>query len=347
MNSRPDKKYMLRCLELAAKGLGNTLSNPLVGCVIVNNDLIIGEGYHKEFGGPHAEVIAIESVRDKSLLKNSTLYVNLEPCNHFGKTPPCTRKILENNIRHVIIGNADPNPEVRGKGIDFLIQNGITVESNFMEEECKFLNRRFFTFINTDRPYIILKWAQSGDGFIDSRKSPKDPGTRSIISGERSQILVHKWRSEEMAILVGTNTANMDNPSLTVRNWYGKQALRILLERNTSLNDNLKIFNDGINTLVYTCKQRKNLKNVEFVHIKSENFSLKTILEDLKKRGLVSLFVEGGSRLLNSFISQNLWDEARIFSGKSNLEKGLKAVTLNKKGEKYQIEEDLLEIIFN
>ncbi len=338
---------MLRCLELAAKGLGFTKSNPLVGCVIVYKEHIIGEGYHREFGGHHAEVIAIESVVNKSLLKDSILYVNLEPCNHFGKTPPCTRKIIDSGIQKIVIGNSDPNPEVSGKGIEFLIKKGLIVESNFMEKECRFLNRRFFTFINNSRPYIILKWAQSQDKFIDGRTGPDDQKQRSIISGERSQIFVHKWRAEEMAIMVGANTANMDDPSLTVRAWTGNNPLRILIERKTRINRDLKMFHDGIKTLMYSCHEGRSSANVEYIYIDPENFTLKNILADMKKRGIISLLAEGGSTLINIFLAQNLWDEARIFTAPFNLERGLKAPVISPSGEIYWIEEDKLEIIFN
>ena len=347
MIERLNEKYMLRCLELAAKGLGYTGSNPLVGCVIVYNDRIIGEGYHREYGGPHAEVIAIESVSDSSQLKDSTLYVNLEPCCHFGKTPPCTIKIKESGIRQVVVGCSDPNAQVSGKGIEFLINNGISVESNFMEEECRYLNKRFFTYIKNNRPYIILKWAKSQDGYLDSRSFPDHQGQRTIITGKKSQILLHKWRSEEMAIMVGTHTANMDDPSLNVRLWKGNNPLRILLERQSVLNENLKIFHDEINTVVYSSLKRKNTYSVEYIYFDLDNFTLENILADIKRRGVISILIEGGTELINSFILQNLWDEARIFTGNLKLKRGLKAPFIDNPGNKYQIGEDSLEITFN
>ncbi len=338
---------MLRCLELAAKGLGKTKSNPLVGSVIVHNDQIIGEGYHREYGGPHAEVNAIHSVTQPSLLKESTLFVNLEPCCHFGKTPPCTQLIKETGIARVVIGTTDPNPMVRGKGIGFLKENGIRVINNILEPECRYLNRRFFVSVEKKRPYVILKWARSADGFIDARSSHYSEESRTIITRKLSQILVHKWRSEEMGIMTGTNTANMDNPSLTVRYWTGDNPVRICMERNSLLNPDLSILNDGFRTIIYTTSSHKNTSSVEYIMLNNESLPLKSILDDLSEREIISLFVEGGSMLLKSFIEQNLWDEARIFTGNRFLNKGLKAPVLHDSGVKSAIGEDELEVIFN
>ena len=342
-----NEKYMLRCLELAAKGLGKTKSNPLVGAVIVYNDFIIGEGYHSSFGGPHAEVMAVNSVKNPDLLKQSTLYVNLEPCCHAGKTPPCSLLIKNSGISRVITGPADPNPLVSGKGNIFLIQNGITLINDVLPDECRFLNRRFYTFHEKKRPYIILKWAQSRDGYIDVRCNPQDEGERSLISGKRSQILVHKWRSEEMGIMVGTNTANMDNPSLTVYCWKGDNPLRISIEKDRPLEENLKLLNDGIHTIVYTNIKRKNRDCLEYIYYDNESLKLNNILSDLYHRDVISLIIEGGADLLNGFIQQNLWDEARIITGRMKLHHGLKAPALHYSGSKQIISDDLLEVVYN
>jgi len=347
MTREVNEKYMLRCLELAAKGLGKTKSNPLVGSVIVHDNKIIGEGYHREFGGPHAEVIAIHSVKQPQLLGNSTLYVNLEPCSHFGKTPPCVHLIKESGIPHVVIGTSDPNPLVAGKGIDFLKKNGIIVSVNHKEQECRFLNRRFFVAHNNKRPYIILKWARSADGFLDSR-TPEDTGkSRSVITGKQSQILVHKWRSEEMAIMVGTNTANMDDPSLTVRYWTGDNPVRITVERNKTLNQDISLLNDNHPTVIYSTFKRENKLSVEYIFVEKESMTLGFILNDLWKRGIISLIVEGGAELLKCFLEINLWDEARIFKGPGLLKKGVKAPFPGNPGKKVMIDEDELDVIFN
>ena len=342
-----NEKYMLRCLELAAKGLGKTKSNPLVGAVLVYKDRIIGEGYHGLFGGPHAEVMAVNSVKEHDLLKQSTLYVNLEPCCHVGKTPPCSLLIKKSGIPRVITGAADPNPVVSGKGVNFLMKSGIIVQTDVLSDECRFLNRRFYTFHQKNRPYIILKWAQSQDGFIDIRVNPQDEGERALISGKRSQILVHKWRSEEMGILVGTNTANMDNPSLTVKYWKGDNPLRLSIEKDKPLDENLKLLKDGIKTIVYTNLQRENTKETEYLYYGNDSLTIDNILTDLHGRDVISLIVEGGADLLNGFIQQNLWDEARILKGRMLLQKGLKAPSFNYSGIKQIINGDVLEVVYN
>lgn len=340
-------KYMSRCLELALKGLGKTKSNPLVGAVIVYKDLIIGEGYHRELGGSHAEVNAINSVTDHSLLKKATLYVNLEPCCHFGKTPPCTQLIKQSGIPLVVIGTRDPNPQVAGKGINFLKQNGIQVITKILEEECRFLNRRFFTFQEKDRPYIILKWAQSADGFMDTRIFPGKNKKRSVITGKRSQILVHKWRSEEMGIMIGTITAIMDDPYLNVRYWKGDDPLRISVERNKTITKDLHLIRDKIKTIIYTEIPKDNSTYVEYICPENKPLSLQFIMKDLREREVLSLIIEGGATLLNSFLEDNIWDEARIFTGNDLLYHGLRAPVINIPGRKYQVQEDTLNVIFN
>lgn len=336
---------MLRCLELAAKGLGKTRSNPLVGAVIVHNDRIIGEGYHHEYGGPHAEVNAINSVWNKNDLKNSILYVNLEPCSHYGKTPPCVHLIREFRIPRVIIGGSDPNPLVSGNGIRYLLDAGTEVINGIIEDECRFLNRRFYTFYEKKRPYIILKWAQTRDKYIDNRERGDMKNHPLRISGDLSGILVHKWRSEEMAIMAGTNTINMDNPSLTVRHWTGDNPLRIVYLRKSPLRDGLNIMNDGHKTLIYT-------KNENLIKANIENFLLSkvsifpgNILDDLMKRNILSIIIEGGKELLECFIETNLWDEARIITGNINAGKGISAPLISDCHFKCKIGDDELCII--
>jgi len=336
-----DELYILRCLELALKGLGKTRQNPMVGAVIVNNDRIIGEGYHACFGGPHAEVTAINSIKDKSLLSGSTLYVNLEPCSHFGKTPPCSFLIRDLQIPRVVIGSIDPNPQVSTLGIQILKDCGIEVITGVKEKECRFLNRRFFTFHEKKRPYIILKWAQSKDGFIDIRRNINDFGHTNWISGQTARILVHKWRSEEIAIMVGTNTILTDNPDLDVRYWYGQNPIRVIPDKVGRLSDDLKIFNGKNKTLILISTYNINRTNVEYVTISKDRFILPVFLEELYKRDILSILVEGGASLLNSFIKSGLWDEARIFTGNVKLKDGIKAPVLNAEiSEQFSIRDD-------
>ena len=308
-----NEKYMKRCLELAQKGFGKVAPNPMVGCVIVYNDKTIAEGYHKQYGEAHAEVNAINSVKNKTFLKDSTLYVNLEPCSHFGQTPPCADLIIRYKIKYVVIGTIDPNPLVAGRGIQKLVSAGIDVKVGVLEEECRELNKRFFTFHEKRRPYIILKWAQTKDNYIGIRN------LKSQISDLRSQKLVHRWRSEEQAIMVGTNTALTDNPKLTTRLVKGKNPLRIVIDRNLKIPSKFFLLDKKIPTIVFTVKNRKPVKNLEYIRIDSQKSFLSQILDELYKRNIQSLIVEGGATLLNSFISEGLWDEARVFTGNKNL----------------------------
>lgn len=324
-----EKKYMARCLELAINGLGFTSPNPLVGCVIVHNDTIIGEGYHKKYGDAHAEVNAIEDVQDNSLLVDSTLYVNLEPCSHRGKTPPCTDLILAHKISRVVIGIIDPNSLVAGKGIEKLVKHGCQVTQGIMLQECMELNRRFFTFHKKKRPYIILKWAQTRDGFIDLNRSADMPVKPNWITGEISRMLVHKWRTEEQAILVGTNTAAKDNPQLNVRDWYGNYPLRLVIDRKLKLSRQLQLFDGTTKTVVFSEIQGKNGKNVEFHVVKFDHNLIHTILTILYDMEVTSLIVEGGKQLLDSFIEQSMWDEIRVFVGSKEFFNGVGAPVLN------------------
>ncbi len=339
---------MLKCIELASKGIGNVAPNPMVGCVIVHNNQIIGSGYHQKYGEAHAEVNAINSVSDKSLLKDSTLYVNLEPCSHTGKTPPCADLIIANKIPKVIIGQIDPNPEVSGKGIEKLKNAGIEVEVGVSQEDCKNLNKRFNTFHEKHRPYIILKWAQTIDGFIDKIRQEGDTNEINWISTLQSRVLVHKWRTEEQSILIGTNTALIDNPKLNARLFEGKNPLRIVLDKELSLPKNLNIFDNTIKTIVFTEKESVNELNIEYETIKFDGNLITSILNNLYKRKIQSIIIEGGAFTLNSFIKNNIWDEARVFEGNINFNNGIKAPIINGNiTSEFFIDSDLLKIVNN
>lgn len=314
------QQYIKKCLELAEKGMGNVSPNPMVGSVIVYDGKIIGQGFHQKFGGSHAEVNAINSVSDQELLKKSTLYVNLEPCSHFGKTPPCADLIISKKIPKVVIGSYDPNPKVSGKGIQKLKDAGIEVEVGILKEESDYLNRRFLTFQTKHRPFLILKWAESEDGYMAGVEKKQ-----LWLTNEESKILVHKWRSEEQAFLVGKNTVAIDDPELTTRLWTGKNPLRITIDRNLELNQDRKIFNSTAPTIVFNEKENSSIANVERVKIEFGEKTEEQILEELYKRNILSLVIEGGKDTLTRFIEKNLWDEARIFSTKHILGKGIVA----------------------
>ena len=304
--------YIARCLEIAKNGLGITRPNPMVGSVVVFNNQIIGEGFTSAYGGAHAEVNAIHAVKDKGLLKQATLYVTLEPCSHFGKTPPCSDLIIKHQIPNVVIGCIDDNPEVAGKGIEKLKQSGCNVIVGVLENACKEHHKRFFTFHNKKRPYIILKWAESADGFIAPEfKNEQKP---VWITNEYSRQLVHKWRSEEQAILVGTNTVLQDNPALTVRDWTGENPVRIVLDKDSTLSKDLAVFNTEAKTIIISKKE------IDF----SKNHSLQ-ICELLYRNNINSVIIEGGSKTLQTFIDDNFWDEARVFTGTIQFNKGVKA----------------------
>lgn len=300
---------MQRCLQLALNAQGRTFPNPMVGSVIVHKGKIIGEGFHKRAGEPHAEVMAINSVRDKSLLRDSTLYVNLEPCSHYGKTPPCADLIIKWKIPRVVIGTKDTSAKVAGRGIAKLKAAGIDVTVGVLERESRWLNRRFFTFHEKKRPYVILKWAQTADGFIDPLRQSAIRKSFAI-SGKLAHTLVHKWRAAEQAILVGTNTVINDNPQLTVRQWYGTNPVRICIDANGRIPEDSKIFDSSAPTIC--------LKDAKFKDVKN-------LLSYLYDSGIQSILVEGGATVLNEFLRQNIWDEIRIFSAKSLFLHGLKA----------------------
>lgn len=322
-----DEKYMERCLELAALGLGSVAPNPMVGSVIVHEGKIIGEGYHQQCGQAHAEVNAIASVKNKELLSESTLYVTLEPCAHFGKTPPCSDLIVESQIPRVVVGTVDPFAKVAGKGIEKMQRAGINVEVGVLEERCREINRRFFTFHEKKRPYIILKWAQTADGFIDRERNTENDGP-AWITNELARRQVHKQRSEESAILIGTNTALFDNPSLTVREWTGSQPLRMVLDRQGRLSADLHIFDGKSPSLIFTASEIPPLPNVEIVHIDFNSDPLQLIMRWLYEKEIQSVIVEGGTKLLSSLIEIGLWDEAHVFSGNQFFGTGVKAPSI-------------------
>lgn len=341
------KKYIRRCLQIAKKGLGITRPNPSVGAVVVLNDKIIGEGFTSAYGGNHAEVNAIDSVKDKSLLKEATIYVTLEPCSHFGKTPPCADLIVKHQIKNVVIGCLDSNSLVAGKGVERLKKSGINVTVGVLEKECLEHHKRFFTVQNKKRPYIILKWAETKNGFIAPLK--KEEQKPVWISNVYSQQLVHKWRSEEHAILVGTNTIELDNPSLTVRSWKGKNPIRIVIDRELKLSKDLSVFNDDAATIIITeIDKYSNSKNIKYEQINFSSQVVEQICEVLYKNEIQSVIIEGGRKTLQSFIDVNLWDEARIFIGDREFEKGTEAPTiLRKHVSESNVKNDLLKIIVN
>lgn len=331
-----DKLYMSRCIELARCAINTARPNPMVGAVIVRNGEIIGEGFHRECGKPHAEVNAIQSVENKDLLKDSTIYVSLEPCSHYGKTPPCSELIIRMGIPRVVIGTVDPFPKVSGRGIRQLQNAGIEVKAGVLEKECYELNKFFFHFQKYRRPYVILKWAQSADGFIDKTRS----GTNTQacrISNSLTQVEVHKLRAQVQAILVGTSTAEKDNPSLTVRYWYGQHPDRVVLDRNARLNKELTLFNNQIKTFIFTEKEQilqerfRNKENIHIIPVKFDNELPEAILNELGKHSIQSILIEGGAKTLQSFIDKQLWDEATIETAEIRIEDGVAAPCLTNK----------------
>jgi diaminohydroxyphosphoribosylaminopyrimidine deaminase/5-amino-6-(5-phosphoribosylamino)uracil reductase len=334
MEGERDQTFMLRCLELAGLAKGYTYPNPLVGSVITHNDEIIGEGYHREFGKAHAEGNAIASVKRKALLTQSTLYVNLEPCCHVGKTPPCTDLILAAGIPRIVIGSVDPNPAISGKGIAALKKRGCDVTVGILDRENRTLNRSFFTHFEKKRPFVILKWAESLDGFLDIMRTPDTPVGPHWITSAIGQTLVHKWRAAEQAIMVGGRTVLNDNPSLTVRYWTGRQPLRITITRKKNLSKDLHLLDGQNSTLIYTDKKEMvHEPGITYVKLDYHKDTLPQIMNDLYNREIQSLIVEGGKKLLESFISSGLWDEALVFTGNSSFYQGLKAPTLDSNPE--------------
>ena len=325
-----DEIYIKRCIELAQNALGKTYPNPLVGSVIVYNEQIIGEGFHEKAGENHAEINAINSVKNPELLKESTIYVSLEPCSHFGKTPPCANKIIEIGFKKVVIGTLDSHEKVDGKGKKILEDAGIEVVSGVLEQECRELNKRFFTFHQKKRPFIILKWAESKDGFMDKDFKPIQ------IGNPLTKQFVHQLRSEEHSILVGTNTALTDNPSLTTREIVGRNPVRILIDFDLKVPRNFNIYNEEAETLVFNSEKNSVEKNVKFVKIEKENF-LENLMLKLYEHQIQSVIVEGGSFTLKQFIEENLWDEAIIIKNENLiLENGTKAPRFDFEPEKVE-----------
>jgi diaminohydroxyphosphoribosylaminopyrimidine deaminase/5-amino-6-(5-phosphoribosylamino)uracil reductase len=326
------EKYMRRCIDLAELGLGNVSPNPMVGAVVVLDDKIIGEGYHHKYGEAHAEVNAINQVIGKfpdysELLKKSTIYVSLEPCAHYGKTPPCVDLIIRHHINKVVVGCRDPFEQVNGKGIDKLKDAGIEVITGILEKDCQWLNRRFFTRVQKQRPYIILKWAQTEDGFF-----APDDNSQHWITGMESRKLVHQWRGEEDAVLVGKNTAAIDNPQLNVRFGPGKSPKRVVIDRKLELNPNLNIFDQSVETLIFNEIKTDIAGKNKYIALEDfDRYVPQYILFQLYLQDIQSVIIEGGAYTLNTFIEAGLWDEARIFTGKTHLKKGIKAPILTGK----------------
>lgn len=326
-----DEFYLKRCLELAKKALGKTFPNPLVGSVIVHEGKIIGEGFHQKAGEAHAEINAINSVKNKELLKESTIYVSLEPCSHFGKTPPCANKIAEIGFKKVVIGTLDSHEKVNGKGVEILQNAGIELSAGILEKESRDLNKRFFTFHERKRPYLILKWAQSADGFLD-----KDFKTTKTSNSLVKQF-VHTLRSEEHAILVGTQTALSDDPSLTTREISGRNPVRILIDLKLKVPRDAKIYNEDAPTIIFNSEKEETSGNIKFLKVEKENL-VHQVMQKLFEENIQSVLIEGGSFTLQQFIDQNLWDEAIIIKNENLvLESGTKAPQFN--FEPYQVKD--------
>ena len=315
---------MEHALDLALRGKGKTLTNPMVGCVIVYENKIIGKGWHEEYGGPHAEPNAVNSVKERQLIGLSDVYVTLEPCAHFGKTPPCADLIASLKPQRLFVCNLDPNPLVAGKGLEKIRAAGTEVYTGLLAEKGRWLNRRFFTFHEQKRPYVILKWAQTADGFI-----ARENYDSKWISCIESRTLVHKWRAEEGAIMVGTNTALHDNPQLNVRMVEGKNPVRLFIDRGLRIPSDYHLFDQTQQTVCYTSEKEGGKDNLEFMSIDFSKYITRQILDDLYKRNIQSVIVEGGNQLLSEFIELGFWDEARVFKSLITFEKGIKAPIIN------------------
>ncbi len=334
--------YMRRALGIATLGEGQVSPNPLVGCVIVCEDRIIGEGWHRKYGEAHAEVNAVNAVTNKDLLRQSIVYVTLEPCSHFGKTPPCADMLISYGIPKVVICNVDTNPLVGGKGITKLKDAGIEVITGVLEQEGRMLNRRFFTFMEKKRPYINLKCAQTRDGFI-----AREDYDSKWISNEYSRMLVHKSRTIEDAVMVGSNTALHDNPRLNVRDWTGRNPMRIVLDRSDKLPENLDLFDGRQLTICYNSKRNAAKENVEHIKVEDVDF-IGGVIKDLYRKKIQSVIVEGGAQTLSYFIENNLWDEAMIFEAQKSFGRGIPAPAIaNSPDHTTDIEGDRLKVYFN
>jgi diaminohydroxyphosphoribosylaminopyrimidine deaminase/5-amino-6-(5-phosphoribosylamino)uracil reductase len=345
-----DELYMKRCLELAEMGNGLVSPNPMVGCVIVSAGRIIGEGYHKQYGQAHAEVNAVNAVlanygsEAAGLLKNATAYVSLEPCAHHGKTPPCADLLIRHQLKKVVIGNRDPFADVDGKGIEKLKQAGIEVVSGVLALECRQLNRRFFTRIEKQRPYIILKWARTANGYFAPKNS-----VQQWISGPLAKKLVHKWRTEEDAILIGKQTAMADNPQLSAREWPGKNPVRIVVDRNLQTPSHLHIYNDRAKTLIFNEIKTDVQGNIHYISMEDMQYYLpQKIAYQLYLMDIQSVIIEGGANILNQFITAGLWDEARVFNSSTSWDTGVFAPQINGKiSAVHAIDQDQLTIYEN
>jgi diaminohydroxyphosphoribosylaminopyrimidine deaminase / 5-amino-6-(5-phosphoribosylamino)uracil reductase len=334
-----DEVYMRRVFQLARLGKGSVSPNPLVGCIIVRKGQIIGEGWHRKYGEAHAEVNAIDSVTDKNQLIDGTVFVNLEPCSHFGKTPPCADLLVKHKVKRVVISNLDTNPLVSGGGVRKLREAGIEVVTGILANEGRHLNRRFFTYMEQKRPYIILKWAQTSDGFIARANYDS-----KWISNEYSRQVVHKWRAHEDAILVGNRTAAHDNPSLTVRDWTGRNPLRVVIDRFLKLDDHLNLFDGSQKTFCYNLLKHEEHSNLSLIRVDENDFLL-DMLHHLWQNKIQSLIVEGGTTMLNLFLQNNLWDEARVFISPRNFHKGIAAPLIHGQTiRRHQLGDDALEI---
>ncbi|NOQ72743.1 MAG: bifunctional diaminohydroxyphosphoribosylaminopyrimidine deaminase/5-amino-6-(5-phosphoribosylamino)uracil reductase RibD [Crocinitomix sp.] len=339
-----DEKFMQRCLDLAQLGAGNVAPNPMVGAVVVCDGKIIGEGYHQQYGQAHAEVNAIEAVEDKTLLEKATIYINLEPCAHFGKTPPCADLIIDSKIPNVVIGCIDSYSEVAGKGVAKMSTAGIKIRVGVLEAESLALNKRFFTYHNKNRPYVILKWAQTANGFIDIERSNNEKGVFWITQPE-TKALVHKWRHEEAAILVGKNTIKVDNPSLTCRNYEGASPIRVIIDQKMRLDYGaFKVGDRAVQTYVLTEKAVISKGKLQFIQPK--DFTISSILETLTQLEIQSVIIEGGATTLNNFIQADIWDEARILTGINPIMSGISAPQLTGiVSESYQFGKDHIKIL--
>ncbi len=315
-----DEIYMERCLQLAALGQMHVAPNPMVGSVIVHNNRIIGEGYHQKYGQSHAEVNAVNSVMNKEIFKESTIYVTLEPCSHHGKTPPCADMIVRHGFKRAVIGTTDPNSQVSGRGIERLKQAGIDVTVGILEEKCREINKRFFTFHQKKRPYVLLKWAQSKDGFFDVHRTKDQKGVFWITQQE-TKSLVHKWRSEEESILVGKRTVEVDDPQLTVRAYHGKNPIRIIIDPQLQLQGDFQVFSNEVKTIVLNKYKDHVEGNIEYIIPSS--FGIQDLLEILHSKEILSVMVEGGRTTIQHFIDSGLWDEARVLVGQNDLLNGV------------------------
>jgi len=345
-----DEFYIKRCLELASLAIGNVSPNPMVGCVIVHNGKIIGEGYHQKYGEAHAEPNAVKSVVERfgaeaeTLLRESTAYVNLEPCAHFGKTPPCADLFVKHQLKKVVIGNRDPFSGVDGKGIAKLKNAGIEVISGILDDECREFNKRFFTRIQKQRPYIILKWAETANGYF----ATKD-GHQKWISGALAKRLAHQWRTEEDAILVGKQTAIMDNPQLTAREWPGKNPIRLVIDKNLQVPQSNHIYNADAKTIIFNEVKTDVAGNIHYIQMEDMHFYLaQKIAFQLYLMDVQSVIVEGGAKILTQFLDTNLWDEARIFSSSERWDDGVPSPVINGHlKEQIQVGSDKLSIYKN